>query len=156
MRRSDREVTDKKAVESFIYEQQILRIGFYDNDEVYIVPVNYGFSRENGEYIFYFHGAKAGRKYGLAAHNPVVGFEIDGEYELQKGDFACDYSAKFISVTGSGRLSIATNREEKLKGLNCLMRQLSGKDNWEYSEKMLDAAAVFILRVNKMSCKAKK
>lgn len=63
MRRSDREITDKKMIETFIANEQILRIGFYDNGDVYVVPVNYGYSYINDKYSFYFHGAKAGRKF---------------------------------------------------------------------------------------------
>ena len=93
--------------------EEILRIGFYDKDEIYIVPVNYGFSYNNEKYIFYFHGAKAGRKYELAKLNPKVGFEIDGKYSLVTGDIACDYTAYYQSVIGNGILSIVENTEEK-------------------------------------------
>lgn len=44
MRRSDREITDKKIIESFIANEQILRVAFYDNGDIYIVPINYGLS----------------------------------------------------------------------------------------------------------------
>lgn len=74
MRRSDREVTDKKAIEQFISEQRIIRVGLCDNGEIYIVPLNYGYEFENDEYTFYFHGAKAGRKYELAKTEPDVPF----------------------------------------------------------------------------------
>ena len=82
MRRSDREITDSSAIESFIAKEQIIRIAFYDDGDIYIVPVNYGYIRENGKYSFYFHGARAGRKFELAKSSPKVGFEIDGRYEL--------------------------------------------------------------------------
>ena len=36
----------------------------------------------------------------------LYAFEIDGAYELLEADAACDYSAKFQSVIGTGRLSI--------------------------------------------------
>ena len=45
MRRSDREITDEKSIEAFIAKEQIMRIAFYDNGEIYIVPVNYGYIR---------------------------------------------------------------------------------------------------------------
>lgn len=50
MRRKDREITDKSQIKEFISSEQILRIGFYDKDEVYIVPVNYGFVFEDEKY----------------------------------------------------------------------------------------------------------
>jgi hypothetical protein len=155
MRRNDREITDQTLIEQFIAKEQIIRIAFYDNGDLYIVPLNYGYIYENERYVFYFHGAKAGRKYELSKSSPVVGFEIDGAYELLEADAACDYSAKFQSVIGTGRLSIIEDDEEKIKGLNALMSHISGKPNWDYSKEMVDAVAVYSLEVEKLSCKAK-
>jgi hypothetical protein len=155
MRRKDREVKDKALIEQFIAKEQIIRIAFYDNGDLYIVPLNYGFIYENDKYVFYFHGAKAGRKFELSKSSPMVGFEIDGEYELLQADVACNYSAKFQSVIGTGRLSIIEDYEEKIKGLNVLMNHISGKSEWDYSKDMVNAVAVFRLEVDKLSCKAK-
>ena len=155
MRRSDREITDVKLIEAFIAKEQIMRIAFYDNGEIYIVPVNYGYTNDSGRFAFYFHGAKAGRKYELSKGSPNIGFEIDGNYELLEADIACDFSAKFQSVVGTGKISIVEDREEKLKGLNVLMRQTSGNAEWQYSEEMINAVAVYKVDVNKISCKAK-
>ncbi|SNU06959.1 hypothetical protein SAMN06297422_10979 [Lachnospiraceae bacterium] len=155
MRRNDREITDKALIEQFIAKEQIIRIAFNDNGDLYIVPVNYGYIYENEKYIFYFHGAKAGRKYKLSKSSPNVGFEIDGVYELLEADVACDYSAKFQSVIGTGRLSIVEDDEEKIKGLNTFMNHISGKSEWSYSKEMVDAVAVFRLEVDKLSCKSK-
>jgi nitroimidazol reductase NimA-like FMN-containing flavoprotein (pyridoxamine 5'-phosphate oxidase superfamily) len=155
MRRKDREIKDKALIEQFIAKEQIIRIAFYDNGDLYIVPLNYGFIYENDKYVFYFHGAKAGRKFELSKSSPMVGFEIDGEYELLQADVACNYSAKFQSVIGTGRLSIIEDYEEKIKGLNVLMNHISGKSEWDYSKDMVNAVAVFRLEVDKLSCKAK-
>ena len=155
MRRNDREIKDKALIEQFITKEQIIRIAFYDNGDLYIVPLNYGFIYENDNYVFYFHGAKAGRKFELSKSSPMVGFEIDGEYELLQADVACNYSAKFQSVIGTGRLSIIEDYEEKIKGLNALMNHISGKSEWDYSKDMVNAVAVFRLEVDKLSCKAK-
>ena len=155
MRRSDREITDVKLIEAFIAKEQIMRIAFYDNGEIYIVPVNYGYTNDSGQFAFYFHGAKAGRKYELSKESPNIGFEIDGNYELLEADIACDFSAKFQSVVGTGKISIVEDREEKIKGLNFLMRQTNGNAEWQYSEEMINAVAVYKVDVNKISCKAK-
>ena len=155
MRRSDREITDVKLIEAFIAKEHIIRIAFYDNGEIYIVPVNYGYTNDSGQFAFYFHGAKAGRKYELSKESPNIGFEIDGNYELLEADIACDFSARFQSVIGTGKISIVDDRKEKLKGLNVLMRQTSGKAEWQYSEEMMNAVAVYKVDVNEISCKAK-
>ncbi len=41
MRRSDREIKDKIMIEKLIAGEQVLRIAFYDEGDIYIVPVNY-------------------------------------------------------------------------------------------------------------------
>ena len=155
MRRSDREITDNSAIEAFIAKEQIIRIAFYDNGDIYIVPVNYGYRHEDGKYSFYFHGARAGRKFELAKISPKVGFEIDGRYELIEADVACSFSAKFQSVIGTGTLSLVEDKAEQILGLNCLMKQTTNKSKWEYGDKILNGLAVFRLDVEKMSCKAK-
>ena len=84
MRRSDREIVDENAINQFINKENIIRIALYDDGDIYIVPVNYGHCIEEGKHVFYFHGAKAGRKYELALKTPSVGFEIDGAWEYQQ------------------------------------------------------------------------
>ena len=155
MRRKERQVTDVSQIKDFILSEQILRVGFHDKDDIYIVPVNYGFIIEDEKYVFYFHGAKAGRKYELAKKTPNVGFEIDGNYSLIEGQEACDYSATFQSVIGTGTLSLVDDNADKIKGLNAIMKQTTSKNDWHYSNEMLEAVAIFRLDVDKLSCKAK-
>ena len=154
MRRKDREIIDQNSILQFIAKEQILRIAFCDEGDIYIVPVNYGYIYDE-QYTFYFYGAKAGRKYELAKNKPIVGFEIDGNYTLLEGAEACDYSATFQSVIGMGKLFLVEDKAEKISGLNAIMKQTTSKAEWDYSDEMLDAVAVFRLDVEKLSCKAK-
>ena len=153
MRRKERQITDVSQIKDFILSEQILRVGFQDKDDIYIVPVNYGFIIEDEKYVFYFHGAKAGRKYELAKLNPKVGFEIDGKYSLVDGELACDYTAHFQSVIGNGILSLVENQEEKVLALNSIMKQTTQNSEWTYSKEMLNAVAIFRLDVENFSCK---
>ena len=155
MRRNDREITDNELIKSFVSEEKIMRIGFNDNGEVYIVPVNYGFTENDGKFTFYFHGAVAGRKYELAESTPTVGFEIDGRYELIAADTACGQSAGFMSVIGTGALSLIDDTDEKKAALEYVMKQTAGRTGLEYDVEVLSRTAVFRLEVKTMSCKAK-
>ena len=153
MRRKERQVTDVSQIKDFILSEQILRVGFQDKDDIYIVPVNYGFIIEDEKYVFYFHGAKAGRKYELAKLNPKVGFEIDGKYSLVDGELACDYTAHFQSVIGNGILSLVENLDEKVFALNSIMKQTTQNSEWTYSKELLNGVAIFRLVVENFSCK---
>ena len=153
MRRKDREVTDFAKIENIISRCTCCRIGFQDDGEVYIVPLNFGYEAKGDTYIFYFHGAKEGRKINLIKKNPIVGFEMDTDYALNEADLACGYSARFQSIIGSGVVSIVSEIEEKKLGLSLLMEHNTGKKNWNFDEKMVNAVTVFKLEVTKMSCK---
>ena len=72
MRRSDRRIDDPSRIAEIVEGCDCLRIGFNDNGEVYIVPLNYGYESSGDSYRFYFHGAKEGRKVDLIASSPIL------------------------------------------------------------------------------------
>ena len=153
MRRKDREVTDCVKIENIINQCSCCRIGFYDDGEVYIVPLNFGYEIKDNIYTFYFHGAKEGRKIDLIKKNPTVGFEMDTNYALKEADLACGHSARFQSVIGNGVVSIVSEINEKKLGISLIMEHNTGKRDWNFDEKMVNAATVFKLKVTGMSCK---
>lgn len=153
MRRADREITDKQSIDEIFLKAKIVRIGFFDEGDIYIVPVNFGCECENDEYRLYFHGAKAGRKYELSKACPRVGFEIDEDFSLMEAKEACSYSASYKSIIGSGDIMLVEAEEEKKHALDVIMRHITGKCGWTYNEHMLEKTAVYCLKVNKLSAK---
>ncbi len=153
MRRKDREITDEAKIDEVISRCQCCRLGFNDSGEVYIVPLNFGFVKRDGKRFFYFHSAKEGRKIDLINEGCEVGFEMDCGYQLHPGEVPCDCYAEFSSVIGTGNVEIITDRDEKILGLQSLMKQAAGRENCEFRPEMLNAVCVFRLEVNKISCK---
>lgn len=156
MRRKDREVTDPKKIADIISRCTCCRIGFQDDGEVYIVPLNFGYEIKDDTYVFYFHGANEGRKLELTHKSPKVGFEMDTDFAVYshgESDVACGYTARFQSIIGNGVMSIVNELDEKIHGLSLLMEHNTGKKEWNFDEKMLKAVTVFKLEVTKMSCK---
>lgn len=153
MRRKDREITDPMQIADIIRRCTCCRIGFYDAGEVYVVPLNFGYELRNHSYVFYFHGAKEGRKIDLIQKAPNVGFEMDTNYALNEADIACSYSARFQSIIGNGIVRMVSELEEKKLGLSLLMEHNTGKKEWNFDEKILNLTVVFKLEVAKMSCK---
>ena len=156
VRKKERQITDKKNIEQFISEQRVIRIGYYDKekDEVYIVPLDYGFLIEEDQYTFYMHGGPKGRKYELTKDEPNVGFEIDGNYQLVPGETACQHSAKYQSIIGNGKIQLLNDIEEKKIALDLIMKHATGKSGFEYVPKMLEKVAIYKLTATKLTCKA--
>ena len=156
MRRKDREVTDPAKIKEIINASETIRIGYYDNGEVYIVPVNFGYTEEAGSYTFYFHGANAGRKYELSKNGCNVGFEMESSANVVINDeISCHSTCLFHSVIGNGKISLVTNLDEKEKSLNIILNHFTVKSIHNFDEKYLKAVAVYKLEVEKLSCKDK-
>lgn len=155
MRRKDREVLDEVKIDKFIRNCDCCRIGFYDkeNNEVYIVPLNFGYSNVDNKRVFYFHGAKEGRKIELISKTKKVSFEMDSNHELIIGKMACNYSERYQSVMGTGLISFVEDKDEKIAALNEIMFQSTGKKDWDFLEPMLNGVAVFKIEVTSLSCK---
>ena len=155
MRRKDREVLDEVKIDKFIRNCDYCRIGFYDkeNNEVYIVPLNFGYSHVDNKRVFYFHGAKEGRKIELISKTKKVSFEMDSNHELIVGKMACNYSERYQSVMGTGLISFVEDKDEKIAALNEIMFQSTGKKDWDFSEPMLNGVAVFKIEIISLSCK---
>ncbi len=153
MRRKERAVTDAAKLEEIVQKCQCCRIGLADNGQVYIVPLSFGYVKENGQYTLYFHSAKEGRKMDLIRKSPEAGFEMDTDYALKTAGSACGHSAYFKSIIGCGRIYIVEDAEEKKLGLRAIMEHTAGTGDWEFTEKMLDAVCVLKLIVSEMSGK---
>ncbi len=153
MRRKDREVTEKEKIIEIIDSCVCCRLGFNDDGEVYIVPLNFGYDNSNNDIVLYFHGAKEGRKIDLINKLGSVGFEMDTDYKLSEADIACNYSAKFQSIIGNGEISIVEDKEEKAFGLKRIMYQNTKKSDWKFNDAMVNAVCVFKVVVKKLSCK---
>ena len=62
MRRKELAVTDPKELDEIILSCDCLRLALPDGDYPYIVPLNFGYSRQNGQTKFYIHHLTRGRK----------------------------------------------------------------------------------------------
>lgn len=156
MRRSDREITDPARIREILTACKHCRLGFVDGRSVYIVPLNFGFTEECGTYTLYFHGAKEGRKLALIEQNHYAGFEMDTNFSLIEADTACSHSARYQSIIGEGTVSILETMEEKKQALLAIMEHQTGKSDWDFPDKMVNATCVFKLCVEKLSCKEHK
>lgn len=152
MRRKDREVSEISEILKVIDECKICRVGFWDSENVYMVPMNFGYEYEEEYLVFYFHGAKSGRKYDIIADNPNVGFEMDCGHDLIVGDSACEYSYRFASVIGNGSAEVVSDIGEKKKALALIMKQQTG-GTFTFDDKQAAAVNVWKVTTREFTCK---
>ena len=155
MRRTDRAVTDQERVRQLLEECRVCRLGLWDGQEVYIVPMNYGYTFESGRLTLYFHCAQEGRKLDILAQRLAVSFELDqcGAYTGQ-GDVPCGYGCHFASIMGTGTVHLAKTPGEKIAGLKHIMRHVSGRE-FSFTEDMVQGVTVFSVTASGYSCKEK-
>ena len=154
MRRKDRAVTDRAQILDILSRCHCCRLGFQDKEEVYIVPLNFGYTESDGHLTLYFHSARQGRKIDLIARTHRAGFELDTDYALHTGPMACDYSARFQSIIGTGTVAFVDGAAEQQAALRQIMLHNTGREDWTFSEAMLQAVCIFKLEVTSLSCKA--
>lgn len=65
MTRREREVTDINEILKIMDACKIVHVGLVDGDQPYVLPMNYGYTYEDGKMVIYLHGAKKGYKHRL-------------------------------------------------------------------------------------------
>ncbi len=122
MRKREREIKDKSALEQLLLQSTICRLGLYDGDWPYVVPVNMGY--DHGR--VYFHSSLKGKKMDILRTNPRVCFEVDCDVEVVTGERPCDYTTRYKSVIGFGTAVFVEDEAEKLEALRIIMRRHAG------------------------------
>ena len=109
MRRIDKEITDENVINDMMTKSRICRLGFVDNGEAYIVPVNFAYS----EGVIYVHSAHSGKKMDILKQNNRVSFEIEYYTEIIEGERPCDWTVKYRSAMGKGSVIIENDATAK-------------------------------------------
>ena len=155
MRRRDREIESTEELLAVLDACQVMRVGMYDEDGVYVLPMNFGYTYEDDKLIFYIHGALEGKKLDLIRQNPKVGFELDCDHKLIEGKVACQYGFHYASIVGKGVAEIITEPQEKIKGMTILMKSLTGKD-FEFNEKLVSIVSVIKITATEFTGKRRE
>ncbi len=155
MRRKDRELKDREDLTSILKEAHVCRIAISSDTAPYIVPLNYGYIWDD-KLELYFHSAEEGRKIDLLKANNLVGFEIDTSHELLKSDKACNWSMKYRSIIGIGKIVFLTDETEKKQAMTKIMQQHGYADSPSFMNSSLSKILVYKLLVNELSGKQSK
>jgi nitroimidazol reductase NimA-like FMN-containing flavoprotein (pyridoxamine 5'-phosphate oxidase superfamily) len=140
MRRPDRLVTNRAAIDDVLRRAELLHLAMSGADGPYVVPVNFGY---DGERI-YIHCALEGRKLDVLAQDPRVCFEASVDVRVVPAT-GCGWTARFRSVVGFGTASLVTDDAEKAYALGVVISHYSGEPETVPAAK---AKGVAVLRID--------
>ncbi len=153
MRRQDRRITDPAMICAVLDKCRTLHLGLVEDGRVYIVPLNYGWTEENGRYILYAHSAAEGRKIDLIRGGADVGFEMETGVEYFDADTACGWGNRYESIIGEGRATLLETPEEKRQALAAIMAHYSARKDYTFEDAMVNLVQVIQIDVTALSCK---
>ena len=153
MRRQDRRITDPAMICAVLDKCRTLHLGLVEDGRAYIVPLNYGWTEENGRYILYAHSAAEGRKIDLIRGGADVGFEMETGVEYFDADTACGWGNRYESIIGEGRATLLETPEEKRQALAAIMAHYSARRDYTFEDAMVDLVQVIQIDVTALSCK---
>ena len=152
MTKRERQITDPKKITDILDAGKVLHLGLSVDNEPYVVPMNYGYTQEDGKLVIYLHSATRGRKLDMIRINPKVFFEIDCDRMPFEGELPCQYGLSYASVMGRGTARIVADVEEKKKAMSILMKTQTGKD-FAFEDRLVSIVAVIRVDVAEYTAK---
>ena len=152
MTKREFKITDEAEIREILDTAKVLRLGLAVDNEPHIIPLNYGYSMEEGKLTFYLHSAVKGSKLELMGKNPNVCFELDCDYRPFEGVLPCQYGLGYSAVSGRGRVTIVEDVGEKMEAMRSLMKTQTGKD-FTFNERLVSIVSVIRLDVSEYTAK---
>lgn len=152
MTRREHEITDLAQITRILDTCKIVHLAFIDQGKPYLIPMNYGYTMENGALTLYVHSAVESYKLGVIRQNPTVSFEMECDLEPFEGKVACQYGVAYSTVFGMGTAKILDDPKEKGDALSNLMKVQTGKD-FTFDERMVSIVSVIKITVSEYAAK---
>ena len=152
MTKRELQITDENQIRAILDEAKVLHLGLCVDNEPYVVPMNYGYTMEEGRLTFYLHGALRGKKLDMIRANNRVFVELDCNRVPFESDKPCQYGLGYSSVMGRGTATVVDDVEEKMKALTALMKTQTGKD-FTFNEQLVSIVSVIRIDVAEFTAK---
>ena len=145
-------VTDPEQIRHILDSGKVLHLGLSVNDEPYVVPMNYGYTMEDGKLVIYLHSAVKGKKLEMVRTNPRVCFNIDCDRMPFEGGVPCQYGMVYSSIMGRGTATLVEDPEAKMEAMSIFMKSQTGKD-FTFNERLVSIVTVIRIDVTEYTAK---
>ena len=145
-------VTDPEQILHILDTAKVLHLGLSVNDEPYVVPMNYGYTMEDGKLTLYLHSAVKGKKLDMLRANSKVFFALDCERMPFEGRVPCQYGMVYSSIMGRGTATLVEEPEAKMQAMTTLMKTQTGKD-FTFEDRLVTIVTVIRIDVSEYTAK---
>ena len=152
MTKRERQVTDPEQILHILDTAKVVHLGLSVNDEPYVVPMNYGYTIEDGKLTLYLHSAVRGKKLDMIRANSKVFFEIDCDRMPFEGRVPCQYGMVYSSIMGRGTATLVDDAEGKKQAMTILMKTQTGKD-FSFNDRLVSIVTVIRIDVSEYTAK---
>ena len=152
MTKRELRITDEDQIMAILEAAKVLHLGLAVDNEPYVVPLNYGYTMEDGKLTLYLHGANQGKKLDMIRANPKVFFEMDCDRMPFEGKVPCQYGMVYSSIMGRGTARIVEDVGEKKRAMSILMKTQTGKD-FAFEDRLVSIVAVIRIDVAEYTAK---
>ena len=152
MTKRERQVTDPEQILHILDTGKVVHLGLSVNDEPYVVPMNYGYTMEEGKLTLYLHSAVRGKKLDMIRANSKVFFEIDCDRMPFEGRVPCQYGMVYSSIMGRGTATLVEDVEAKKQAMTILMKTQTGKD-FSFNDRLVSIVTVIRIDVSEYTAK---
>lgn len=149
MRRKDKELTDARLIENILEEAEVIRLAMVDEGEPYLVAMNFAYA----DGAIFLHSALEGRKVDILKKNDRVAFQTETDMKILLEPEACNCTTQYKSVSGSGRAVLVSEKQEKIKALDAIMKKYSGRTGFEYPDAALNKTLIIRVDIDRMTGK---
>ena len=153
--RRELELTDLTEIKRILDISKVVHVAMVDDGKPYMVPMNYGYTLEDGKLTFYLHGATKGRKLDVMKKNPDVFVEVECDLMPFAGEVACQYGMAYASLMGEGKATIVEAVEEKMQALSILMKSQTGQE-FTFNERLVSIVSVIRIVVEEFTAKKRE
>jgi uncharacterized protein len=152
LRRSDRQIADRAAIEEMLRHAEAGRLGLSADNRPYVVPLNFVYWND----AIYFHCAAEGRKIDIIKENPRVCFEVDAFYGTVHSNRPAAHAAHYSSVIVFGRAALVEDLQLKFDVLQALLDKYApGRQYQPLRMSEADHVAIVQIMADSMTGKAR-
>ncbi len=143
-----KDITELSELENIIKRCKTCHVAMVDGDKPYVLGFNFGYHNKT----IYLHTLGYGKKIDILKKNPnvCVEFDTDHRYFARHEHVACSWRMAYRSVLVYGKVEFVQDFQEKLKALEILMANYSGKE-FKFNKPSVDNICILKIPIQEIT-----